>query len=480
MKRKYKFDAAAEMDKYDSFKQYRGKPKRARTNTGSSSMGWSDFAPHPRVNSGGGLSFGRVTADAFGFVAGSWAAVPAAAAAASIPFVGAVAGPATAVAGGIAGAAYADSFFGPQVSLNKMKMNPEKALTNRSAMKVSGKTKVKKAPKKLKISSKFRESVKTVLRSASATGSYKVIKCGMVGSLIKSANGTINGDDMGSTFTGLAFPGPNEPSGSRTLFNALFTWQAANSSSLRPYTGLNFFTPAKILDAASVLFNDKTPGNAYATTTNNLATTFVTTTGANIPTNPGSLKVYVKDSSASFVIKNLSYRVVSMDIWECTPTLKFQNSPALAALTGLLAVQTDGPNNTNISYHVGPPNTVPPNSSVPFFDRNIDPLFIAGKIGFPFKWKKRTMILAPHETCVHKIQGPRGEFDFSKITSLDTTAPTNAPVYNFNTLMKGWSVSCIISISGDQILQTAGVCTGNRDTYYSGGNSVLGNYSCSC
>lgn len=415
-----------------------------------------------------GFSVGRGVADAFGFVAGSWAAAPVAAAAANIPFVGGYLGPSIAVAGGVRGAAFVDSFFGPTTRFSQMKTNPEKALVNRSAMKVTGKLAIKKAPRKAKISAEFRESVKTVLRSAGSSGHYKTIKSGIVGNLIKDLNGGIIGDDMGSTHTALLHPAYTMPSGSRTLYNALFSWVAGGDSSLIPNTGLNYFTPAKIIDAASVLFNNKRPANPYSSTINNLATTFNIATGANVPTNPGSLKVDIKDSFVKFTIKNCSYRVITMDIWECTPTLKFQNVPALSALAGLINAQSEvaAGNDTNISYWTGNATSSTLNQNL-YYENNIDPLYCASKIGFPFKWKKRTMILAPFETCIHNIQGPKGTFDFSKITSFDTTAPIASTVYNFNTLMKGWSVSCVISVHGDQIVQTGGVSTGNRDSHYS-------------
>jgi len=416
----------------------------------------------PAQQGSSGLSVGRAAADAYGYYLGTAVTQLA------------TANPILAVAGGAVGASIVDSFFGREVSLNKMKMNPEKALVNRSAMKVTGETKVKKAPPKLKITAEFRESVKDVLRSASASGVYKVIKAGYIGSLVKDVAGVFAGDDMGSTHSAIAYSSPTEPSGSRTLFNALVTFQVGGNSVLRPNTGLNFFTPAKIIDAASVLFNNKTPGNPYSSTTNNLATNFQPSTGLPIPTNPGSLKVFVKDSFAQFTIKNVSFRVVSLDIWECTPTLKFQNVPALSALTAMYSAQSEtASQDTNIAYYNGVAGSAGLQSTM-FFERNLDPLYCASKIGFPFKWKKRTMILAPQETCIHKIQGPKGEFDFAKITSLDTAVPANT-VYNFNTIMKGWSVSCIMSINGDQVLQSSGQSLGGRDTYYSGGNTVLGN-----
>jgi hypothetical protein len=51
------------------------------------------------------------------------------------------------------------------------------------------------------------------------------------------------------------------------------------------------------------------------------------------------------------------------------------------------------------------------------------------------------MILAPGETCVHVINGPKGVLDFSKLKYADSSQAMGC--------LRGWSVSSLIGVRGD-------------------------------
>lgn len=355
----------------------------------------------------------------------------------------------------------------PKPTLTKKKMakkSVQSTLVNRSAMKVTGKTKLKKT-KNVKVSAKFRQGVKKVLEGQGARGTYITVKGGMVGSLCFSGGGGFTISDMGGTQAGLYGCGANQPAGARTLWSALGTWGLATNVNLRAQTAMTYFTPAKILDAASVLFNSKSLGDPYLTT-NNLTTVQSNSAGAPNVGRPGTLKINVLDSYVNYTLKNVSNRVVTMDIWECTPKLKFQVSNALDSLSNTYGFLSDVVDDHPVGHYTGV--TTGTADYLMFTESRTDPLGVAAKyLGYQWTWKKRSMILAPDETCVHSIKGPRGELDFSKLKTTPDRAV--APVEQLNVLLKGWSISVIMSVRGDQVLNpTSTGWLGQPVAYYSG------------
>lgn len=388
------------------------------------------------------------------------------------------------IMGGIAGAAIGGALFNvpgaivggilgarrKEVPQNKNMGGIKEAkqlLVQRSSNVVKGKTKVKRV-KKVHLSKKFIKGVKQVMAGSQATGSFITIKQGMVGSLV----GAGNGGNLTSTIFGTAgavgilYPGAAISSGSRTLFNTLSNWSTSVNSSCVANTDLNFFTPAKILDAASVLFNGKALGDPYSAT-GNLSTVFVGTTTAPVTNIPGQLKINVLSSSVDFELKNVSDRVVTMEIWECTPTLKFQSTNPLALVQQIATTYQNITNNNNTLYVRDQPGGA---SNELFYEQAIDPLTVMKKYnGLPMTWKKRNMILAPDETCIHSIIGPSGVLDFSKLNVAGLTLP------QINVMLKNWSVGCIISIVGDQAIQpTLSVNRGDKAAYSDNVNVRMG------
>jgi len=328
----------------------------------------------------------------------------------------------------------------------------QKALVTRSSMAVSGKTKVKKT-RRVKVPSRLAKQIKQVMSGTTARGQYVTIKSGFIGNVITTGVSPFftAGDDMGKTQMAIAF---NRSGGlhGRTLFNQLFQYVPAASTAIVPATGLNYFTPAKILDAASVLFNNKSPGaNPYATT-GNLSVLSNNATGAPAVV-PGQLKVNLLSSWVKFTLKNVSDRVVTVEAWECTPTLKFQNINPLATMVGQIESLSEVTTDTNFQYIFGGNN-----SNQCFFDTAVDPFHIGKKhMGLKLAWKKRVMVLAPDETCVHSIKGPSGLMDFTKILNVQSNVAGTNPTAStdLNILLKNWSVGVVFGVSGDYVLPTA-------------------------
>lgn len=134
------------------------------------------------------------------------------------------------------------------------------------------------------------------------------------------------------------------------------------------------FSPSRILDVASVLYNGKTATEDWQLTTTNFPVQ--------------GLKVFVKYQSASITCRNNSCQTKEIDWYECIPKANVI-STALADFTATLSREiADGKLNavTTKTYGVGPSLT-----------RNF---------GTVWKYNKKTMVLAPGQTATIFIKGP--------------------------------------------------------------------------
>lgn len=330
---------------------------------------------------------------------------------------------------------------------------------NHSSQKVVGKTRVVKV-KKRHVSAKFKASVKEVLSGVMARGTYTTLKQGYVGSMINNGNNTLlSVTDLTVSAPAVLIDGSaGNSTGSRTLFNCLVVNNPGANPTSIAQTGMNYFTPAKVLDAASVLFNNKPPGDPYLTT-GNMSDIEAIANAVPVLTTP-NLKIEIVDSSVVFRMKNLSTRVATVEIWELTPTQKFGFVAPLSQVLGLgpafAATQNDGPVKYFVDIGAAQTNQF-------HFEQAYDPFGVAKKyMGFPFVWKKRTMIMMPDETSAHTIVGPKGVMDFKKLMLGNPN-----PAVQLNALVKGFSVAVVISVNGDQVYKSSASGIGSRDIYMS-------------
>lgn len=332
-------------------------------------------------------------------------------------------------------------------------------LVDKSSMVVTGKTKTKRQ-KIVKVSAKFRAGVKQVLSGDTARGTYTTLIQGYIGSaIVNGGSNWITFADLAQSQRGVLLPGSLNPVGSRTLWNCLALNNPGAAPTALTLSGFNYFTPAKVLDAASVLFNSKTIGDPYLRS-GNLSEVLVGATG--IPqTSLPTLKINIIGSSVVWRMKNVSNRVVNVEIWECMSTLKYGNSPPLQSLYGQDQVFNQTANDNPVRYVFG--GLARTNY---YYEQGFDPVAVAKKYnGFPWTWKKRTMVMQPDETCIHTIRGPSGVLDFRKLVSADALG--NHTV-NLDCMLKGFSVGCIVSVVGDQVYKpTVTGATGGRDVYTS-------------
>lgn len=343
-------------------------------------------------------------------------------------------------------------------------------LVDKSSMKIRGKRKLKKI-KNVKVSKALTKKIKKVIAGTEATGSYTTVKGGFVGAVLNTPSAT-NADPNkrvlgnviqtgGLSQSALVGPSVNEPAGSRTLWAALNQWNpnpttlaaADTYADLIQGTDFNFFTIEKILDAASVIFNRKAISQQPWLLTNNLNTIFNPSTGQPISNQIGSLKIHLANSWVQFTLRNMSGRIVHLDIFECTPRIKFDVFTPLQGLastleTGSQNVQdVDLAQDANFRYY----NRLAPGSGVEGYkfglltEGTIDPSQIAKQFGWNWNVVKREMVLQPYETCVHSIKGPSGVLDWSKLSTNETDQVG---------FLKGFSVGCFMAVRGDQALPT--------------------------
>lgn len=377
------------------------------------------------------------------------------------------AGSFAAVAGGVVGAAmdwHRTAPGEPGTFLNKKKMAIQNSRVDKSAMKQTGKAKVKRV-KKLKVSNYLKKAVKQVVAGSSAHGYYKRTFTGVVGvsaydkavpyaDLELSSSSTANGGTaftvMGTTQT-TAYVGsaPARSIGGKTLFNTLCL-KNTNGTGFRALANcdLNFFTPAKLWHAASVLFNNKTESaDPYATTTGNLGAISHSTTGVINSTVPQNLKIELKSSHVAFNFKNLSARNVFVDVYECVSMLKFNISNPLNDLVTVARVIQDSATEDKIVqlYEIDGEN----NTSENFLFitcGDVDGVSIAKSNGWKWKYVKKTMMLSPGENCAHVMKGPTGMFDFAR--TMDGPG-----VYKVNGAHKDWSKHLIIACRPEPTLR---------------------------
>jgi len=355
-----------------------------------------------------------------------------------------------------------------------MSRNVHNKLVGQSAMTKVGTRKLKRK-RPVKVSKQLREKVKKVMEGEIAHGSYTTFFSGFVGVCTNTNTTLVSGEParvfvannglgtMNPTQTQLAFPNYNDPAGSRTLWGALWPWTPPASFVLGADdvdgSDFNFFTIGKILNAASVLFNDKVINTDPYIVAGNLSTSWARSTGvppvqAGFPQNAGTLKINLKNSWVQFNIRNLSQRIVELEIYECVPTRKFVNTSALESYirtatpagAGEAAAMSDTATVDNTVRYFNFQNfNIRGSPQALLFDGTVDGMDMAKKFGIPYKWVKKTMILQPYETCTHSISGPSGILDFAKL------ATDNVPQ---NAMLMGYSVSCLMSVKVDQALSS--------------------------
>lgn len=316
-------------------------------------------------------------------------------------------------AAGEAMAVYTEPGVSNTVSL--MKSSGINSLAGRATM-TRINTKVTKATKKkgVRVPKKLKKQIKQVLKSKMIYGEYKEEKVFLGGYTIgnsaavtkpqKSVLGMASQYMM--SFPGNAGVGAPGISNSRCLFQC-FSIKKDDAHLPASYSEsdvMMYFHPLKILNAASVLWNDKPIRNGWLVEGGNITTRVDSATGAVDNSLIQNVKIDIVDSFVTFEIKNHSGRSLVLQIFHCYPKTKVAKSTALTSFID--SINEDGKKNgpltlDNYGYA----------DLIPFLDPGDSKQFREN-----WKYERVNIIIKAGETCKHTLQGPKNfTYDFSKL-----------------------------------------------------------------
>jgi len=295
-------------------------------------------------------------------------------------------------------------------------------LATRAAKKVSGRKALRgmKGKRKLRVSRKLRKKIKQVVEADKLYGEYHTTRIGQIGLIRdKDSNAVImgtttNAGGYGNTAMYTIMPN-NVPFDWRIFWSGM----CAQGIVVDPGDDFQFFTPLKIWDAASVLWNEKGPNKDYAQQAGNIV--MQVDSGTGIPVSGGTssnpnaqlLQIHLHNSYVEFEITNLSNRRAYLKLYFCVPRVKAPEQLPLATLDSALRQETSGSNTAYLRAGTTFGGTQTQNDSLltnPSFHPAKSAIFNA-----TYKYETVEITIQPQETVLHSLQGPKNiTFDYNK------------------------------------------------------------------
>jgi len=298
--------------------------------------------------------------------------------------------------------------------INRTAARTAKKITNsRVLKKVKGKRKVR-------VSSLLRKKIKQVIQSKNVYGEFHTVRHGNIG--IMRDTGFTSGQFINMTMAGygssnlavLKLPDPLP-----TDFRILWSCMTFNGTQFSTGYDWLFFNPLKVMDAASILWNQKVPGQDYTNQTGNFQMKTVIATGA--PVAVGTAQdpqltmntIHVVNSFVQLEFKNLSNRGYHMKIYLCVPKQTFSETTPLSTFYDSL--NTEGEDaNTGLFSGTASGMSTPTTRDAMFFNPQV-PLKITPTFNAMFSYETVELDIAPFETVCHSIQGPKNmDYDYNK------------------------------------------------------------------
>lgn len=177
---------------------------------------------------------------------------------------------------------------------------------------------------------------------------------------------------------------------------------------------MDFFTPAKVLDAASVLFNGKESDINYALTTNNF--------------NNVRLKVEIPFMSASLQFNNQTQIFKKIRFYECIPKFSTEDQVSAKFISALVDDPANIAGATNATYGVSP--------------------FICGNFMTQYTVKKREFTMPPGTIETIVLTNSNVCYDYEKFINNTTNT--------FWTFPKGHAVCCFYQVENVEVLPVPG------------------------
>lgn len=299
------------------------------------------------------------------------------------------------------------------------KPNVVRQAANRSKRKTTGRSKVKSIQhrkRKVYVSPRLRKKIKKVIKGQEIRGTYRTVRQGTIGTYTtQAADVEYILQDQGGYQNGIAtIKIPNDLSS-----NTQWWWQQPNIGNDSRSNGgeFQFFTPMKILDAASILWNKKGINADYTAQLDNFNSSHVVLTGA--PVSSGTrydmgivgLKIHVINTYVKMIVKNSTQRSFVLGFYKCVPATAYPDSLPMDAFKSALEEEHDGAN-TSIIAASGT------------FAKPVDNLFVMPQCepnllkSFRSQWKyeKVNIKMEPGETTTLFMQGPKDyTIDYDKL-----------------------------------------------------------------
>lgn len=283
-----------------------------------------------------------------------------------------------------------------RVSMKKGKMSALKSIKKRKTVKV---------PKKL------RTQIKQVLSNNRAVGTMKTLRTSTIGTFSSLGTQFLQSAYLGPGLTGVqAFRANCITSGGASTNNYSYWGCGVNfgtGSAVADYdlgAAFVYFSPGKVLDAASIMWNEKAAStSSWTSVPGNLTTRLNTVTGVVDDGKTKNLKIEVKQAYAKFTLKNNSQRALKVLCYYHTSKKMWADKTPLQEY--LNAVFEADVNNGILYSNNGSSGLTNPLCKPQMFHT------------FNANWKTSVteMFIKPGEECVHTVQGPKNVvYDYAK------------------------------------------------------------------
>lgn len=324
---------------------------------------------------------------------------------------------------------------------------------HRAVRKTTGRKKVRSIVHRkrgVKVGAKFRKKVKKVLAGTLHNGTMYSTRQGTIG-IVTRNDPTTNEfrvqDQGGYSGSIVTTKIPDESSSNARVW---FSQPLSANDGFIAGDDLQFFTPMKILDAASVLWNQKTGARDYTLQTRNLNTRHNLTTGSLVvgtktDMDITGLKIVVHNAYVKMTLKNSSQRALLIEVYKCVPTAKNPLDLPLGTFIDAVGKELDSTNSGIVSaVGVGSMTAQSVLVNYPGCEPNHFAAFRS-----EWKYEKVKIKIAPGEVTSLFFQGPKDyTLDFDKLNKGDV------PVQHLAS--KQTTMAVMMSVLPDLVFSTAG------------------------
>ncbi len=330
--------------------------------------------------------------------------------------------------------------------------NPIRKQAKRSSRRVKNRKaslSIRHKRKHVYVSSKLRKKIKKVIKGSENRGTYITTRQGSIG-VVTTSGSTI---DYISTAQGgytTSLYAAKIPTVLGTNCRWLWSQPMDAFNTTDPGLDWQFFTPMKFVDAASVLWNQKSITGIYSLQTGNLNTAHVKSTGAQVVGAPANmnivgLKLHIINSYVKMILKNSTQRAFTIDCYKCTPSTAYPSSLPMKAFKDAINEEHDGAN-TNAMNVFGR------------LSDDVDDYFVNPAVqpnmfnSFNSQWKytRVTIRIQPGETTTLNFQGPKDYvLDYDKLKFGEDDKQ------HFAT--KKTTMACMFAVKPDLVFATEGL-----------------------